>query len=34
MMDRLDSLVPNAFASWAVFTVFLGSGIAVSAMGI
>jgi len=33
MMDRLDSLVPNAFASWAVFTVFLGSGIAVSAMG-
>ena len=34
MMDRLDSLVPNAFASWAVFTVFLGSGIAVSSMGI
>jgi len=33
MMDRLDSLVPNAFASWAVFTVFLGSGIAISAMG-
>ena len=32
MMDRLDSLVPNAFASWAVFTVFLGSGIAASAM--
>ncbi|MCX6432483.1 MAG: phosphatidate cytidylyltransferase [Actinobacteria bacterium] len=27
MMDRLDSLVPNAFASWALFTVFLGSGI-------
>jgi phosphatidate cytidylyltransferase len=27
MMDRLDSLVPNAFASWAIFTVFLGSGI-------
>jgi phosphatidate cytidylyltransferase len=26
MMDRLDSLVPNAFASWALFTVFLGSG--------
>lgn len=25
MMDRLDSLVPNAFASWALFTVFLGS---------
>ena len=28
MMDRLDSLVPNAFTSWALFTVFLGSGIA------
>jgi phosphatidate cytidylyltransferase len=28
MMDRLDSLVPNAFASWVIFTVFLGSGIA------
>jgi phosphatidate cytidylyltransferase len=27
MMDRLDSLVPNAFASWVLFTVFLGSGI-------
>lgn len=27
MMDRLDSLVPNAFASWALFTLFLGSGI-------
>ena len=26
MMDRLDSLVPNAFASWVVFTIFLGSG--------
>lgn len=25
MMDRLDSLIPNAFASWALFTVFLGS---------
>jgi phosphatidate cytidylyltransferase len=25
MMDRLDSLVPNAFASWALFTVFFGS---------
>ncbi len=25
MMDRLDSLVPNAFASWALFTIFLGS---------
>lgn len=28
MMDRLDSLVPNAFASWVLFTLFLGSGIA------
>jgi phosphatidate cytidylyltransferase len=28
MMDRLDSLVPNAFTSWALFTVFLGSGTA------
>lgn len=27
MMDRLDSLVPNAFASWVMFTIFLGSGI-------
>lgn len=27
IMDRLDSLIPNAFASWVVFTVFLGSGI-------
>ena len=27
MMDRLDSLIPNAFASWVIFTVFLGSGI-------
>lgn len=25
-MDRLDSLIPNAFASWAIFTWFLGSG--------
>jgi phosphatidate cytidylyltransferase len=25
MMDRLDSLIPNAFASWALFTVFFGS---------
>lgn len=25
MMDRLDSLVPNAFTSWALFTWFLGS---------
>lgn len=24
MMDRLDSLIPNAFASWALFTIFLG----------
>lgn len=28
MMDRLDSLIPNAFTSWALFTLFLGSGIA------
>ncbi len=27
MMDRLDSLIPNAFTSWALFTAFLGSGI-------
>jgi phosphatidate cytidylyltransferase len=27
MMDRLDSLIPNAFASWVIFTIFLGSGI-------
>ena len=26
MMDRLDSLIPNAFTSWALFTWFLGSG--------
>lgn len=26
MMDRFDSLIPNAFSSWALFTVFLGSG--------
>lgn len=25
MMDRLDSLIPNAFVSWALFTLFLGS---------
>ena len=25
MMDRLDSLIPNAFASWAIFTIFLGA---------
>jgi phosphatidate cytidylyltransferase len=32
IMDRLDSLIPNAFASWVVFTIFLGSGVvAVSA---
>jgi phosphatidate cytidylyltransferase len=28
MMDRLDSLVPNAFTSWLLFTLFLGSGLA------
>lgn len=28
MMDRMDSLIPNAFASWVLFTLFLGSGIA------
>ena len=27
MMDRLDSLLPNAFASWVLFSFFLGSGI-------
>ena len=27
MMDRLDSLVPNAFASWALFTIFLGPSV-------
>jgi phosphatidate cytidylyltransferase len=26
MMDRLDSLIPNAFTSWALFLLFLGSG--------
>lgn len=25
VMDRLDSLVPNAFVSWAMFTLFLGA---------
>ncbi|HBJ73711.1 MAG TPA: phosphatidate cytidylyltransferase [Actinobacteria bacterium] len=25
VMDRLDSLIPNAFTSWALFTMFLGS---------
>ncbi len=27
MMDRFDSLVPNAFTSWALFTLFLGAGV-------
>jgi phosphatidate cytidylyltransferase len=27
MMDRLDSLIPNAFTSWALFTLFLGTGL-------
>ena len=27
VMDRLDSLIPNAFAAWAVFALFLGSGL-------
>lgn len=27
IMDRLDSLIPNAFVSWVLFTIFLGSGI-------
>jgi phosphatidate cytidylyltransferase len=26
MMDRFDSLIPNAFVSWALFTLFLGTG--------
>lgn len=26
MMDRFDSLIPNAFASWALFALFLGVG--------
>ncbi len=26
MMDRFDSLIPNAFVSWALFVVFLGAG--------
>jgi phosphatidate cytidylyltransferase len=26
MMDRFDSLIPNAFTSWALFTLFLGAG--------
>jgi len=25
MMDRFDSLIPNAFTSWALFTLFLGA---------
>lgn len=28
MMDRFDSLIPNAFTSWALFTLFLGAGTA------
>lgn len=28
MMDRLDSLIPNAFTSWALFALFLGTGLA------
>jgi phosphatidate cytidylyltransferase len=27
IMDRLDSLIPNAFVSWVLFSMFLGSGI-------
>jgi len=27
IMDRLDSLIPNAFVSWILFSVFLGSGV-------
>jgi phosphatidate cytidylyltransferase len=27
IMDRLDSLIPNAFVSWVLFSIFLGSGI-------
>jgi phosphatidate cytidylyltransferase len=27
IMDRLDSLIPNAFASWVLFSIFLGSGV-------
>lgn len=27
MMDRLDSLIPNAFTAWALLTIFLGSGL-------
>ena len=30
MMDRLDSLIPNAFTSWALFALFLGTGLAAS----
>jgi phosphatidate cytidylyltransferase len=26
IMDRLDSLVVNAFAAWALFALFLGQG--------
>ena len=28
MMARLDSLIPNAFTSWALFALFLGTGFA------
>ena len=27
IMDRLDSLIPNAFVSWVLFSIFLGSGV-------
>ena len=27
IMDRLDSLIPNAFVSWVHFSIFLGSGV-------
>ena len=30
IMDRLDSLIPNAFASWALFTIFLGPTVVIS----
>ena len=26
IMDRLDSLIPNAFVTWVLFSIFLGSG--------
>jgi len=28
MLDRLDSLIPNAFTSWIFFTIVLGGGVA------